>query len=269
VRGSTNACIDDVRRPQHVLPYDLESPSLPAGPRPPRNDLPWLQPYPDRLLDLVAPRDADPEEVAVRRETIELAFLAAIQHLPPRQRAVLILRDVLGWPAKDCADLLDLSVAAVNSALQRARPVLREHLPERRSEWTPAGDPNREELALLRRYMEAFERSDADAVAALMHVDVRVTMPPWPFWFLGRDVLRAALADSFDPVSPTHPGHLRLVPAAANRQPTLAAYVKAPGDTRYRPFGISLLRIEDGLVAELTAFEGPELFEAFGLPPAL
>jgi RNA polymerase sigma-70 factor (ECF subfamily) len=161
---ATNACLD-VRRPRRVLPYDLEPPSPGVQPRPPRNDLPWLQPFPDRLLDPPAPREAEPDAAAVKRETIELAFLAAIQYLPPRQRAVLVLRDVLGWPAQETADLLQLSVASVNSALQRARPTLRANLPARRSEWSR--DPSKEERVVLERYMEAFERSDADAISPI------------------------------------------------------------------------------------------------------
>jgi RNA polymerase sigma-70 factor (ECF subfamily) len=264
-RIATNACIDDSRRPQRVLPHQLEPASYPLEVRPPRNDLPWLQPYPDRLLDQAAPRDAEPDAAVVRRETIELAFLAAIQHLPARQRAVLILRDVLGWPAKETAELMDTSVASVNSALQRARPVLREHLPEQRADWAPAKDPTAEEQALLQRYMDAFERSDAGAMAALMHEDVRITMPPYPFWFLGREMAERSFRNSFQPESPAHQGHIRLVPAAANRQPTLACYVRRPGDTVYRAFGLDVFRIENGLVVELTAFE-TEHYEPFGLP---
>lgn len=116
----------------------------------------WVEPIPD-VMALPAESDADPAERALLRESIRLAFVAALQYLPPRQRAVLLLTQVLTFSATEAAETLDMSVAAVNSALQRARPVLREHLPERRSEWTPAGDPNREELALLRRYMEAFD----------------------------------------------------------------------------------------------------------------
>ena len=130
-RIATNACID-VRRPRRVLPYQLEPASFPASALPAREDVPWLQPFPDVLLD----RGEEPDAVAIRRETIELAFLIAIQHLPARQRAVLIFRDVLGWSARETAAAVDLSVAAVNSALQRARPVLREHLPPHRTEWS-------------------------------------------------------------------------------------------------------------------------------------
>lgn len=179
---ATNACIDDIRRPQRVLPHQLEPASWPTGEAIARDDLPWLQPFPDVLLD----RTEEPDAAVVRRETIELAFLIAIQHLPARQRAVLILRDVLGWSAKETADLLDSTVASVNSALQRARPVLRKHLPSRRTEWAPAGDPSVEERALLAKYMDAFERADPAGLAALMHEDIRITMPPYPFWFSGR-----------------------------------------------------------------------------------
>lgn len=177
-RIATNVCIDDVRRPRRVLPYQLEPASFPATALPARDDLPWLQPYPDVLLD----RAEEPDAQLVRRETIELAFLVAIQHLRPRQRAVLIFRDVLGWSAKDTAAVLDLTVAAVNSALQRARPVLREQLPPHRLEWC-ATPSTAEEQALLRKYVDAWEAGDPDALTALMHEDVRITMPPYPFWF--------------------------------------------------------------------------------------
>ncbi len=169
-RIATNACIDDVRR--RVLPHQLEPASFPAEALPPREDVPWLQPFPDVLLD----RSQEPDAVAVRRETIELAFLVAIQHLPPRQRAVLIFRDVLGWSARETAEAVELSVAAVNSALQRARPVLREHLPPHRTEWS-ACSSSAVEQELLKKYMAAWEAADPAALAALMHEDVRITMP--------------------------------------------------------------------------------------------
>jgi RNA polymerase sigma-70 factor (ECF subfamily) len=261
---ATNACIDDSRRPQRVLPHQLEPASFPPKPLPARDDLPWLQPFPDVQLD----RAEEPDAKVVRRETIELAFLVAIQHLPARQRAVLIFRDVLGWSAKETAAATDLTVASVNSALQRARPVLREHLPPRRADWAPSGDPTAAEQALLAKYMEAFERADPVALAALMHEDVRITMPPYPFWFLGRADAQRALAANVDPTGNSYRGDWQFLVAGVNRQPALAAYLREPGDTIYRPFGFDVFRVEDGLIAEMTAFEVTD-FPRFGLPDHL
>ncbi|GAA3585882.1 sigma-70 family RNA polymerase sigma factor [Kribbella ginsengisoli] len=258
---ATNACIDDVRRPQRVLPHQLEPASWPTGEAIARTDLPWLQPYPDVLLD----RAEEPDAAVVRRETIELAFLIAIQHLPARQRAVLILRDVLGWSAKETADLLDSTVASVNSALQRARPVLREQLPPRRAEWAPTGDPSAEEQALLKKYMDAWERADSAGIAQLMHEDIRITMPPYPFWFEGRTDAQRIMAANLDPDGDANRGDWRFIPISVNRQPALATYLRVPGDDLYRPFGIDVFRIEDGLIAEMTAFELTD-FERLELP---
>jgi RNA polymerase sigma-70 factor (ECF subfamily) len=269
-RIATNACLDALDgRARRVLPHHLAAPSDPSVALPPRTDVAWLQPFPDRLWEPVAPSEAQPDAVVVARETIELAFLAAIQHLPPRQRAVLILRDVLGWPAKQTAALLDGSVASVNSALQRARATLREHLPERRLEWAPSAEPTEQELAVLRRYMDAVERADLAAVAALLAEDVRTAMPPWPMWFQGRDTVVAALAVSWDPSSPWYVGRFRMVPTRANRQPAAAAYVRGLDDPAYRAFAITVLRIEDGRIVEATAFHDPDLFATFALPTAL
>jgi RNA polymerase sigma-70 factor, ECF subfamily len=269
-RIATNACLDALdSRPPRVLPHHLSPPSDPSVGLPARTDLPWLQPFPDRLLEPAAPGDAEPDAAVVDRETIELAFLAAIQHLPPRQRAVLILRDVLGWPAKQAAALLDTSLPATNSALQRARATLKQHLPERRLEWAPAGDPTDEERKLLRRYMEAFERADAPAVAALLREDFRATMPPFPMWFLGREATRRALTASFDPGAAGYQGRFRMLPTRANRQPAIAAYVRRPTDRAYRPFAIGVIGVEAGLIAEIDSFHAPELFPAFDLPAAL
>jgi RNA polymerase sigma-70 factor (ECF subfamily) len=203
--------------------------------------------------------------VVVARETIELAFVAAIQHLPPRQRAVLILRDVLGWSAKDTASLLEVSVAAVNSALQRARATLRDRLGERRTEWTRFSEPSEEERDLLRRYVDAHERADADALADLLREDARLTMPPHPTWYAGREAILIASRQGFDPEF----GHLRALVAAANRQPAAAHYLRRPGESEYRPLALDVLRIEGGRVAEITSFVFPGLFPAFGLPPKL
>ena len=263
-RIATNACIDDVRRPQRVLPNQLEPASWPTGEAIARDDLPWLQPYPDVLLD----RAEEPDAEVVRRETIELAFLLAIQHLPARQRAVLIFRDVLGWSAKETAEMMDTTVASVNSALQRARPILREHLPERRTEWAPTGDPSAEEQALLQKYMDAFERADAAGLAALMHEDVRITMPPYPFWFFGREHAERIFAANLSVDGMAYRGDFLYRVVGFNRQPALASYLRVPGDTIFRPFGVGVFRIEDGLIAEMTAFEVTD-FPLYGLPDHL
>jgi RNA polymerase sigma-70 factor (ECF subfamily) len=267
-RIATNACLDVLDgRARRVLPHHLTPPSDSGGELPPRTDVAWLQPFPDRLWEPAAPGEAEPDAVVVTRETIELAFLAAIQHLPPRQRAVLILRDVLGWPARETAALLEGSVASVNSALQRARATLKEHLPERRLDWAPSAEPTERERAVLRRYMDAVERADLAAMAALLADDVRTTMPPYPMWFQGRDSVMAALAASWDPGSPHHVGRFRMVPTRANGRPAAAVYLRAPGDTAHRATAITVLaRVTGDRIAEAVAFHDPGLFPAFDLP---
>jgi RNA polymerase sigma-70 factor (ECF subfamily) len=265
-RIATNACLDVLRsRPRRVLPQEVAAAGDPAVPPPPPSDLPWLEPYPDRLLEPIAREEDEPGAVVVARETIELAFLAAIQHLPPRQRAVLILREVLGWSAKDTACLLEASVASVNSALQRARATLRDRLPERRTEWAPSSGPTEEERDLLRRYVEAHERADADGLAKLLREDTVLTMPPIPTWYAGREAIMVAMRQAFDPGF----GHLRSVATAANTQPAAGHYLRPPGESEYSPLALDVLRIEDGGVAEIYSFVSPELFSAFDLPPKL
>ena len=252
-RIATNVCLDMLRRSSRRL-TKMHSFA----------EVPWLQPYPDRLLDEVAPSEDQPDAVVVERETIELAFLAAMQVLPPRQRAALIVRDVLGWPASESASLLATSVAAANSALQRARATMREHLPARRAEWS-AGEPSAEERALLERFMDAHERCDAVAAVAIAAQDIRITMPPNMLCFEGLEaiapLIERALGEDRD-------GDWRLVPTQANRMPTAASYLRRPGDTEFRAFKFDVLRIEDGAIAEITTF-GAGLFPAFGLPPSL
>jgi RNA polymerase sigma-70 factor, ECF subfamily len=266
-RIATNACLDVLRsRPRRVLPPEVGPATAdPAAPPSPPADLPWLQPYPDRLLEPVSPAEDEPAAVVVARETIELAFIAAIHHLPPRQRAVLILRDVLGWSAKDAASLLEVSVASVNSALQRARATLRERLGERRTDWTRSSEPSAPERELLRRYVDAHERADADALAALLREDARLTMPPHPTWYAGREAILIAARQGFDPAF----GRLRTIVTGANRQPAAAHYLRRPGASEYRPLALDVLRIEGARIAEITSFVTPALFPAFGLPPAL
>jgi RNA polymerase sigma-70 factor (TIGR02960 family) len=252
-RIATNACLDALRR------HSRQAPSVGSF-----ADLPWLQPYPDRLLNEVAPGDAEPEAAAITKETIELAFLAAIQFLPPRQRAVLILRDVLGWSSSESAQALELTVPATNSALQRARARMREHLPQRRLDWS-ATEPNAEERALLLRFIDAHERADTAASLAIVREDIRITMPPHPHCYQGLDAMATLLERAFGPPSP---GEWRLVPTRANRQPAAASYLLAPDDSAYRAFKLDVLRIDSGKIAEVTTFD-PGLFPAFGLPPTL
>jgi RNA polymerase sigma-70 factor (TIGR02960 family) len=247
---ATNVCLDALRRTARRL----TSFSTFA-------EVPWLSPYPDRLLDEISPRDEEPEAVAVTRETIELAFLATLQVLPPRQRATLIARDVLGWPASETASALDTSVAAVNSALQRARTTMQQHLPARRSEWS-AGRPSDEERALLERFIEAHERGDAALAVSIAAEDLRITMPPYPYLFEGLAAIAPLLERALKE------GDWRLTPTVANRMPTAASYLRQLGDSIHRAFKFDVLRIVDGRIAEITTF-GPELFEQFGLPLTL
>src|SRR4029077_6798705 len=213
------------------------------------SEVPWLQPYPDELLDEGAPSDQQPDAVVVERETIELTFLAAMQVLPPRQRAALIASDVLGWSAKETASLLETSVAAANSALQRARATMQEHLPARRSEWS-AGAPSDEDRALLASFIDAHERGDAALAVSIAARALRITMPPHPLLFEGLAVIAPLLERALSE------GEWRLVPTQANRMPTAASYLRLPGDSEFRAFKFDVLRIEEGLVAEITTF-GP------------
>lgn len=250
---ATNGCLDflDARAPR-VLTADG------SGNAPPH--VPWLEPYPDRLM-------GEPEAIAVARETIALAYLVAIQFLPPRQRAVLILTDVLEWSAKETADLLDLSVPSVTSALQRARATLRTHVRSGRPDARPAVDPDERERTLLDRYVEATERGDVKALATVLRDDLRFSMPPEPGTFAGRDVV----VDSWVRGGFGTPafGEFRCVLTRANRMPAVACYLRKPGDTAYRPLALDVLQIEDGLIVEIITFPLEGRFQDFGLPPVL
>ncbi len=236
----------------------------------------WLQPYPDALLDEVPDPADEPGAVVVARETIELAFLAALQHLPARQRAVLVLRDVVGWRAADTAELLGVSVAAANSALQRARATLREQLPERRDDWSTDGDAA--DLAVARRFLAASEGADLDAFAGLLAEHARHTMPPLPIQVHGRD----AILDSWRHVlvGPGAWGQWRALLTSVNRQPALAHYLRPtreiefPDGTRARPGPwfergpLDVLRIAGGEVVEVTTFDS-SYHDVLGLPERL
>jgi RNA polymerase sigma-70 factor (TIGR02960 family) len=251
-RIATNVCLDVIRRrSRRLTSMDTFA------------EVPWLQPYPDRLLDEVAPSEDEPDAVVVERETISLAFLAAMQVLPPRQRAALIARDVLGWPAIETAEVLETSVPAANSALQRARATMQAHLPARRSDWA-AGEPTDEERSLLASFIDAHERGDAAAALAIAATDIRVTMPPFPYLYDGIDAIRPLMTRAFG----EEDGEWRLLPTRANRMPTAASYLRRTGDSTFRAFKLDVLRVVDGKIAEITTF-GPSLFPAFGLPVTL
>ena len=268
---ATNACLDALnRRPadrQVAQPSGAGTPFLLPG------AIPWLQPYPDQLLDAVAPPDTEPDTVLVAKETIELAFLAAIQHLPPKQRAALIMRDVLGWSAKETAELLDITVASANSALQRARQSLKGYLPPQRLAWAPSADPTIEERAVLQRYMSAIELADDTAIADVLRADARISQQsgaggnesPEPGLITGRDAILEAWAPA---LHGPHDISMRLVATSANRQPAAATYLRWPGVSEYQPFGLAVLSVVDDAVSDIAVF-GADRFPVFGLPATI
>jgi RNA polymerase sigma-70 factor, ECF subfamily len=205
-RIATNACLNALERaPRRVVPQDVAPPvtastdAAEARAEPPWNlEIPWLQPFPDNLLEPAAPTETQPDTLLVSRETIELAFLLALQHLPPRQRAVLILRDVLGWSATETAAMLETSVQSVNGALQRARSTMRTRQTATRPEVARRSVPTSTERDLLRRFMEAWERKDAHALTALMREDARWAMgiPRFEVWISDRRVVGRRLAQT-------------------------------------------------------------------------
>jgi len=260
-RLATNACLDTLRREaRRAVP-------APSG-RPARGPsvavMPWIQPYPDALLDEVADDQPGPEAVAMSRETISLAFLAAIQLLPPRQRAVLILRDVVSWPAAEVAELLDASVPAVNSALQRARATLRDQWPDGRLDWAPAAEPDPGQRRLLQQFIAAHEQADPEALIAVLRHDVRLAISPQVGEWNGEQEVGDALRDGMNAL-----GQWRVLPIMANRQPGAAGYLRRPGQTVFLPFVLTVLRFEHGGLADMAAFEQPSMFAAFGLPASL
>ncbi|TCO62692.1 RNA polymerase subunit sigma-70 [Actinocrispum wychmicini] len=249
-RIATNVCLDMIRRDGRQV-TTLTS----------FTEVPWLQPFPDRML----PRDEEPDSVAVRRETIELAFVAAMQVLPARQRAAFVARDVLGWSAKETAAMLEISVAAANSAVQRARATMQERLPANRSEWSTS-ELSDEEQGVLAAFIDAHERFDVPAMVSIAARDLRITMPPNGIRWQGlaeiEPKLRRAFVDQPD-------GDWRLVPTMANRMPTAASYLRQPGDTLFRIFKFDVLRVEHGRIAEITTFGPAAVIAAFDLPRIL
>lgn len=219
-------------------------------------DVPWLQPYPDALLDSA--------DSAIRRETVELAYLAVIQLLPARQRAVLLLRDVEGYSAAEVASLLSMSVPSVTSALQRARATIADRVAARDGDWSP-DSITEADRALLHAFIEAHEKQDPVAGLAVIREDVRVSMPPNPGLFVGKDEVARLMSYAYDR---SVFGGWKLLPTAANRMPAAASYLRREGSDLYVPFKLDVLRIGGGQIAEITTFDA-SLFDRFGLPATL
>jgi RNA polymerase sigma-70 factor (ECF subfamily) len=264
---ATNASLDHLARNQRSVVQMTTGDEPPGSGAVPALEVPWLQPYPDRLLEAAGPPSERPDATVAARETIGLAFLVAVQLLPPKQRAALILCDVLDWSAREAADLLEMTVASVTSALQRARATLRDGQSEGRLEWKPGRDPDEQQRELLERYVSATERGDVQGLASLLSEDVRFAMPPEPGTWVGRDTVVGSWvkggfgSDWF--------GQFRCLVTSANRLPAVACYVRKPGESRYRAMGLDVLRVEDGLVKEITTFALPRMLEHFALPAEL
>jgi RNA polymerase sigma-70 factor, ECF subfamily len=256
-RIATNVCLDMLNgKERRIRPLELGDPGGLDSPLTTRGEASWLEPIPDGQ---VLPSDGDPAQLAEERETLRLAFVAALQHLPPQQRAVLILREALRWRANEVAELLETSVASVNSALQRARASLDS------SDLTP-GEPlnqlDEEQQALLKRYVEAFEAYDIDALTSLLHEDAKQSMPPYEMWLLGReDILRWW----------TGPGAgcrgSKLIPTVANGLPAFGQYRPSGPGGSFEPWALQVLELSDGQIVGFTAFlDTDRLFPLFGLP---
>jgi RNA polymerase sigma-70 factor (ECF subfamily) len=257
-RIATNVCLDMLKgRERRARPMDLgpaQSADAPSGAVLP--EATWLQPIPDGR---VVPAEGDPADLAVSRETIRLAFVGALQHLPPRQRAVLILREVLRWQASEVAELLETSVASVNSALQRARSTIAASDLSSSDALEPADEEQRE---LLERYVDAFERYDMDSLTSLLHEDAKQSMPPYEMWLQGReDILRWW----FGPGAACRGS--RLIPTVANGLPAFGQYRPSGPGGSYEPWALQVLEISDGRIVGFNAFLDTELlFPLFGLP---
>jgi RNA polymerase sigma-70 factor (ECF subfamily) len=262
-RIATNVCLTAAAR------HDLEPPppawladALAASSEP----VIHLSPYPDAWLDELEAASGNPVAHYELRESVELAFLAAVQVLPPRQRAVLILRDVLNWSATEVAELLGATTVSVNSALQRARATIQRQRREGRLRTDLVVAPDAVEQSLVRRYIEAWEADDIAGFVALLRSDAVLTMPPLPFRYVGRQAIASFFALM---ASGSRRPSLRRTASRANRQPALAAYIPMPGGQRYRAAGLLVLTLDDDAIAALTVFPDRALFGVFGLPMEL
>ena len=263
---ATNVCLDEIaRRPRRWLPADYGPPAELGGdePQQPVAEPVWVEPYPDERLG-IADGYASPEARYEQREAVELAFIAALQHLPARQRAVLILRDVLGFSAKEVAGALDTTPASVHSALQRARQTLRARLPGQSQQETMRSFGDNRLRDLAHRLTDALEAGQVDVIVAMLAEDATFAMPPYPGWCRGRDALsRSWLMPAGSPAG------LRYLPTRANGQLALAAYKLDPQQRGYLPAALDVLSWQGTRIIAITAFRTPEIFPRFGLPDKL
>jgi RNA polymerase sigma-70 factor (ECF subfamily) len=259
----TNACLKVAdRRPARVLPVDYGPAADPHdGPGEPLVESVWVEPFPDEAVGL-ADGLAAPDARYEQRESVELAFVAAFQLLPPRQRAVLLLRDVLGFSGQEVADALDTTPASVYSALQRAHATIDDRLPDRSQQATVRALGDDELRAIVEVFVEAWERGDVDAVVAMLTDDAVIAMPPMPTWFSGREAVAGFLAGW--PLE--HPGRWRVVPVSASGQLAFAHYMREGETQTFARHSITLLTLESARVKEITAFLNPEAFDHFDLP---
>lgn len=261
-RIATNACLNALasrKSARRLLPDQVRGATEQMPPGAPATDVAWLEPLPDSNLTGIADEAPDPEARYTSRESVQLAFVATIQQLPPRQRAVLLLCDVLGWAAAEAATLLGSSTASINSALQRARETLDKHYPQGRPLAAP--QPDRAQRELVSRYVKAWEGHDLDGFVALLKEDATVVMPPWLEWYAGREIIRSFFGSSWKTCNGLH-----LVPTAANGQPALAVYEWNGSVRVWEAHSIHVLTLEQGAIATMTLFLEPRLLEVFGLP---
>ena len=260
-RIATNLCLNMLTRtPRRSLPPDTHPQSYLSSPAPPRlRETIWLEPFPDELL---ADQHTDPEDRVLSREHITLAFLVTLQHLTPAQRAILLLREVLEWPASEVAEWLNLSVPAVNSSLQRARRALQESsmLPE-----TQTSLPTLQLQSLLDRYVMCWEQEDIPGFVALLREDAWFTMPPFPVWFQGRAAIATVLATSIFTLGRQR----RLLPTRSNGSPAFGLYQQEAGADAYQFIGLIVLGIVGEQIGSLVAFLEPSRLSSFALPPTL
>jgi RNA polymerase sigma-70 factor (ECF subfamily) len=264
---ATNSCLNALKarsRAHRILQQPGRPPSHGAATGGPTAEAAWLEPYPDAELPAIADSTPGPEARYEAREAVQLAFVAAIQDLPPRQRAALLLSDVLGWSAVETAQLLGGSIASINSALQRARATLAARYPQGRP--MRRSQPNPEEGQLLERYMQAWQAASLDSFIALLREDATYHMPPWGEWYQGRAAIRAF----FETVWARYAGY-RTVAIGANAQPAVGVYTRSRQDPTWRAQSLHVIELAEGGIASLTVYVGPlgpKLFPAFGLPPA-